>query len=330
MKTIKIIVLVTLLASTLPMTSNAWGKKKKKDIDPPEDAWSILLGTNAPATSNSPSPKVADGSLNEAEGPSDEAKTPFSTTREPAQKHKTAPEQFATAHSLLANADKARANKDFVSAIELYDKAVRAYFTLGNEYPDWQPAVMKFRRNHCEYHLKVLLRQADKGEIKLDTFATPQKKKPSQQKKASALTKAKQLLMQNKNEEARDLLIKTLMTYPDNTRIRLMIGIVQCRLKQYHDATYLLETLIEEHPGDANAHVILATAYFGINRNDDVIAQLNKALEIDSFHKEANFNMAKILLKTKPDNTEAIAKYYIKAVELGIARDPKLDAAILK
>ena len=243
--------------------------------------------------------------------------------------YKTAPQQFSAAHSLLINADKARADKDFVSAIGLYDKAIKSYTSLKAQYPDWQPEVIRFRINHSTYHLKELLREANEGKIKLDTSIIPNKKKPSQKEKASSLSKAKQLLIENKNEEARDLLIKTLMTDPDNMRVRLMIGIVQCRLKQYNDAIYLLETLIEENPGDANAHVILASAYFGANHYKDTIDQLNKALKINSFHKAANFNMAKVLMKTTPDDTEAIAKYYIKAVELGAQRDPKLDAAIL-
>ena len=329
MKTIKTILLIALLASILPLTTHAWGKKKNKNPEKPENAWEILLSTNNPTAKTSSA--ITTNSL-----PNGEQEQPFFSlsnqlTHTPSpREHKTAPQQFATAHSLLINADKARADKDFVSAVGLYDKAIKSYISLKSQYPDWQPAVISFRLNHCTYHLKALLREANDGKIKLDPSVIPNKTKPSKQEKASSLSKAKQLLIENKNEEARDLLIKTLMTDPDNMRIRLMIGIVQCRLKQYNDAIYLLETLIEENPGDANAHVILATAYFGLNSYKNAIAQLNKALELDSFHKAANFNMAKVLLKTTPDDTELIAKYYIKAVELGSIRDPKLDAAILK
>ena len=317
---IKTIILITLLASTVPLTSHAWGKKKK-ELPHPENAWSILLATNGAAAAATP-----DTEAPEAKQP---AVDPANRWQPQTKEHKTAPQQFATAHSLLANADKARVDKNFVTAIELYDKSINAYTKLKNEYPDWQPAVIKFRKNHCTYHLKELLREANEGKIKLETGRKPKQPKPTQQEKSSALIKSKKLLMQNKNEEARDLLIKTLMSDPDNKDVRLMIGIVQCRLKQYHDAIYLLETLIEEHLGDANTHVILATAYFGAGQNKDSIAQLDKALKLDSFHKEANFNMAKVLLKTTPNDTEAIAKHYIKAVELGSIRDPKLDDAIL-
>ena len=331
---IKTILLIVLITSTLPLTSYAWGKKKKDAAPHPENAWAILLATNkqdatsAPQTEQQPTEETDKNRnpLGDVYGRSVSA-TPKAEA--PIKQHKTAPQQFAIAHSCLTNADQARADKDFVSAIGLYDKAIKAYITLQEEYPDWQPTVIKFRLNHCTYHLTTLLKDADTGKIKLDTSARPRKSEPSQQEKSYTLTKAKQLLMENKNKEARDVLIQTLITDPDNKRVRLMIGIVQCRLKQYHDATYLLETLIEEFPNDANAHVILATAYFGLNRYKDVIHQLNKALEINSFHQQANFNMAKILFKTMPDDTELIAKYYIKAVELGALRDPKLDAAIL-
>lgn len=308
---IKTIILIALLVSMMPLSSSAlWGRKKKKQPPKPENAWSILLADDQSQVETEV--QVAQ------------------TTEQQSDQHKTVPQQFDIACALRAGADKARTENDFVSAIELYDKAIKEYSKLQNKYPDWQPAVIKFSKNHCTYHLKELLKQADKGEIKLDTSRPDKHKKPTKQEKASSLIKAKQLLMQNKNKKARDVLIKALMDDPDNRRIRLMIGIVQCRLKQYHDAIFLLETLIDEFPSDANARVILATAYFGLDRDQDAIIQLNKALKINPFHKEANFNMAKILLKTTPDDAESIAKYYIKAVELGADRDAKLNAAILK
>lgn len=319
MKT-KRILLIAILASTLPLTSHAWGKKKKNPPKQPKNAWSILLETN---TTGSLSKAEIPPSVDESQAP--QIEQPANPTE---KKHKTAEQQFKAAYTLLTDADKARAENDFVTAMWLYDKAIKGYAAIQNKYPDWQPAVIKFRRNHCEYHLKELLKEVNKD--KTDPAVKQKKANQSKQKNATALSKAKYLLMENKNEEARDLLMKTLMTDPDNTRIRLMIGIVQCRLKQYRDASYLLETLIEEHPDDANAHVILATAYFGVNRYKDTITQLNKALELEPFNKEANFNMAEVLFKTNPEDTKSIAKYYIKAVELGSVRDPKLDAAILK
>ncbi len=321
MKT-KVLFLTALLTATLPLTSHAWGKKKETQKKLPENAWSILIETN-----NSPK------RFNKLERTQDIDKSDVPQIEQPTnptvKQHKTAPEQFAIAHTFLSDADKARAEKDPIIAMWIYDKAIKSYANIQNEYPDWQPAVIKFHRNHCEYHLKELLKEANKGET-TDVEAPKKKINLSKQKNNKALTKAKILMMENKNKEARDILIKALMDDPDSTRTRLMIGIVQCRLKQYNDASYLLETLIEEHPGNANAHVILATAYCGINRNKAAITQLKQALKTNSFHKEANLNMAKLLFKTNPDDTEAIAKYYIKAVELGSPRDKKLDAAILK
>ena len=327
---IQILLLIALLASMSPLTAHAWGKKKNSNNEKPEDAWKILLSTNTLTTQVSPalsSNEIPNVDKEQLTSPISKQFTQPPTTP---SKQKTVPQQSAMADHFLSNADSARVNEDFVSAIGLYDKAIKAYDNIKANYPDWQPSVIEFRINHCTYHIKRLLKAADEGKIKLDTDPhLSRKAKPSQQEKSSSLTQARQLIVENKNQEARDVLIQALMTDPDNKRIRLMIGIVQCRLKQYNDATYLLETLIEESPGDANAHVILATAYYGLKRYDNVINQLHKALEINSFHQAANFNMAKVLMKTTPEDTEAIAKYYIKAVELGSTRDPKLDAAIL-
>jgi tetratricopeptide (TPR) repeat protein len=322
---IKITLLVMLLLTSIfPLSSSAlWGKKKINARQTPTNAYSILLSTNNHAN-------ITENQTVQTEAETAKLIDKNEKKQQKQKLKKMAPEQFKIAHNLLTNADTARNKKDFVSALALYDKAINAYIKIENEYPDWQPAVIKFHRNHCTYHLKELLRQADQGKIKLHTGRKPANPRSSKKEKATALTEARQLLMQNKNEEARDLLIKTLMADPDNKKTRLMIAIVQCRLQQYDDAAYLLETLTDEYPDDANARVILATAYFALNRNQDSISQLNKALKINPFHKEANFNMARVLLETTPKDTESIAKYYIKAVELGATRDAKLDAAILQ
>ncbi len=295
-----------MIASALPLTVEArWGKKTNTKQQEPQNAYSILLDSKEQR----------------------ETVTLQPVETEPAEK-KTSAQQFTAAHTLLTNADKARASEQFGTAVQLYDKAIKSYIKLQASYPDWQPKVTKFHINHCTYHLKSLLKQADEGKIQLVAERTPLKAKPPRQKSASALKQAQVLLQQNRTKEARSVLIDALMADPDSKQTRLLIGIVQCKLQQYNDATYLLETLIKEYPGDADAHVILSVAYFGLNRDKDTIAQLKKALTIDAFHKEANFNMARTLLKATPHKTDDIKKYYIKAVELGAPRVAELDATL--
>lgn len=307
MKT-KTILIIILIASALPLTSQArWGRKKTTKQQEPQNAYSILLDSKQQRKTVTLQPAVT-----------------------PAAEKQTSAQQFTTAHTLLTNADKAKASEQFGTAVQLYDKAIKTYIALQVDYPDWQPKVTKFHLNHCIYHLNSLIKQAEAGKIQLVAERTPLKAKPSRQKSSSSLKQAQALLLQNRTKDARNVLIDALMADPDNKQTRLLIGIVQCKLQQYNDATYLLETLIKEYPGDADAHVILSVAYFGLNRDKDTIAQLQQALTIDAFHKEANFNMARTLLKAAPHKTDDIKKYYIKAVELGAPRVAELDAALLK
>lgn len=250
-----------------------------------------------------------------------------------------ADEQFRNAYLLLTHADVARDNQQFSLCIDLYRRTLDAYIELANKYPDWEPGVARFRLSYCDNQLKALLEKVKRGKIKL--------REPSMRpaiplpvgagtgegeagadyppRISEAIDMAKQLLLRGKTADARSILLSSLKFSPDDTTIRLLIGVVQCADRKFDDAVFLLENLVEEVSDNADARVVLGTAYFGIGRADDARTQMQKALELDPSHKEAHFNLAQILLYVKPPDLKTAKQHYDKARSLGIKTDSDLD-----
>ena len=248
----------------------------------------------------------------------------------------TAEQDFREAYLLLSQADYARDNQHFTLSIDLYRRALDRYIELAQKYQDWQPGVVRFRLSYCDNQLKALLKNVEDGKIKLrppgsdaDTVVPPEgAASDGKSSVGDSIRKVKEFVAAGDVNHARNLLLETLRSHPDNIVVRMLIGVVQCEARKFDDAVFLLENLVEETHGNADAHVILGTAYFGLNRAADAIGQMKKALELDPSHKEAHFDLAQILLSVRPPDMEEARTHYRKALSLGAAGDPELDTML--
>jgi tetratricopeptide (TPR) repeat protein len=246
--------------------------------------------------------------------------------RKPQEAPPTADKQFRDAYVLLSNADEARDGSRYSISIALYRKALDAYIELAEKYPDWQPAVVRFRLTYCDNQLKAILENIKSGKIKLQQDpAAAAARQLARVDLGEALPDARHLMLEDKDTEARKLLLDALRADPDSITVRLLIGIVQCKLRKFDDTVFLLENLVEERPGLGIAHTILGTAYYGLGRTDDARKQMEKALELDKTLKEAHFNLAQIYLTIKPPEFDTAREHYETALALGVPRDKEMD-----
>jgi len=250
-------------------------------------------------------------------------------------------ERFQDAYHLLVRADESRDAGNLKDAFGLYRDALGEYIRLARKYPDWQQGVVRFRSTYCDNQLDALiekLSKEDAGSLADLIAETQAKKSPVEQAQSASapqderelnlqiLTSTAELsLIRGDVEKARGLLMEGLHLAPDNHRVRLLMGLAQCLTRKFDDAVYILEQVITEIPENAEAHVYLSTAYFGLGRLEDAEKELKKALELDPGIAEAHYNLAQVFLALSPPNLNVARIHYRKAVDLGVAPDRELE-----
>ena len=120
----------------------------------------------------------------------------------------------------------------------------------------------------------------------------------------------------------------TLRKAPDDSGLRLMLGIAQCRSGRFSDAAYLLTQLTEDEPGHARAYTALGGAYLGMGRNIEAREATEKALAMNPELAAAQYNMANLVLLENPKAVEEAARYYDESVKLGGERDAEMEARL--
>jgi tetratricopeptide (TPR) repeat protein len=235
--------------------------------------------------------------------------------------------KFLAAYQGLVKADDARNMSKHVDAADLYKKALESYSELAARYPEWKPRVVQFRIAYCDGQLGSVLKKAG---ITMADLAQPKattiSKEPVKSGRHDETKKiAKDLLVKGKTAEARELLMEAMNIDPDDSSIRLLMGVTQCQAGQYQDAIYVLKQLIDESPENARARAVLGTAYFGLGQNDRAEAETSLALKLKSDLHEAHYNMVQILLAGDSPNIKRAKLHYAKALELGAKPDKSLE-----
>jgi len=113
---------------------------------------------------------------------------------------------------------------------------------------------------------------------------------------------------------------------PDNVNLRLLAGLAQCQARRFGDAIFLLKELSIEEPSNAPVRVGLAAAYFGDDQREAAIAELETAISLEPGMAEAHYNMAQVMLTGPAPDHDAAYDFYHRALELGTAPDPRLEA----
>ena len=238
--------------------------------------------------------------------------------------------RFLAAYQLLIKADDTRNRGEHVDAAGLYNKALSAYAQLAARYPDWKPRVVQFRIAYCDGQLDSVLKKAGKSRKDLTSSAptSPKKNKIQGERLDEIKKEAKGLLVKGKAVEARKILIEAMNIDPDDISIRLLMGVTQCQAGEFQDAAYVLKQLVEESPENAQARVVLGTAYFGLGQIESAKAETSLALELKSNIHEAHYNMVQILLADDPPNIKKAKLHYAKAVECGAKPDKRLEGRL--
>ena len=252
----------------------------------------------------------------------------------------SAAEKARKAAYVLEKADEAREAGRTTEAVVLYTDALSRYSDLAEKHPDWEPQVVRLRLVYCNEQLEGLRgrKKREEGPRGSTTISMTTEKTPTLQKHAIRTStnpeirrivgSVRQLLLSGATDEARTKLIEGLRLDPDDGALRLLIGIVQCKAGNYADAAYVLETLLEEQPQDATAHIALAVAYAGLGRTAEAERQTIAALELDPRLPEAFYNLARLSLLKEPPNLESAHGYYLKALEHGAAPDEELEQVL--
>ena len=251
---------------------------------------------------------------------------------------------YRQAHGLLMAADEERDAGRMEEAAIIYEAALKLYRPLADRAPTNQTEIVRFQTTYCENQLQAAKTAAGRviwspmanavqgGGISEPANATVMGPAATAanvggpQDLHAMLSQARRLIEQGKNEAARSILLDALWIAPDQEDVRLLLGVTQCQAGRYKDAVLVLEQLAADHPTNAFTHVALGAAYFGAGRTLDAEDATRDALALDAALHEAHCNLAKILLAGAPPDIEQARTHYLKSLELGGERDPKLDA----
>lgn len=228
-------------------------------------------------------------------------------------------------------ADQAREQGDIATAINSYSDALEIYNDLSLNFPEEQKETVKFRTLYCNNQLEKMLKEADRVKMIKEKETQGKVSSSDEREKLSKLVKTAQSYILNKQpEEARSILMSAISLDPDNTELRLLMGIAQCQAGKYEDALFILDYLVEENPDNLGALIALSSVYLARNDSSTALRKMELALSIAPENPEVNFNMAQLLLAVDPPNPEESMKYYKKAISLGAETDEELEGELKK
>ena len=103
------------------------------------------------------------------------------------------------------------------------------------------------------------------------------------------------------------------------------LGIVYYQLNQYENAIDALNSAKALDPNDAKTHNYLGCACSQKGWQEVAEKEFRKAIEIDPNFGDAHFNLALVYATSKPPSLELARREYNRALELGIAKDARLE-----
>lgn len=173
---------------------------------------------------------------------------------------------------------------------------------------------------------KLLQRKVTKLESKLKKAGIKESTNTTFQA-VSVLVKAesRRLLKENRTLEAIGLLQEAADLIPADTGILLMLGKAQCRIGKFADSVLTLAPFDVRNPTQADAMLIIGTAYMGMGEIGAARVAMEKALKINPNSAEAHYNMAQILLSLLPPDADGAQQHYLRALELGLGPDPDFE-----
>lgn len=145
---------------------------------------------------------------------------------------------------------------------------------------------------------------------------------------AAVRAEAQRLIGKSDLDAAMNLLNEAALLFPKAEDMRLMLGVVCCQAGQFIRATEVLNALAQDSPTNAEARVVLGSAYMAMNDLNSAKAQMEEAARLNPKMPEASYNMAQILFRDPNSDPAAARHYYYQSVQLGGAPDLELENAI--
>jgi Flp pilus assembly protein TadD len=130
---------------------------------------------------------------------------------------------------------------------------------------------------------------------------------------------------QGKFNEALKALQQAVKLSPTDAFSYSNLGIVYYQLGQFENAIDALNSAKALDPNDAKTHNYLGCACSQKGWQEVAEKEFRKAIEIDPDFGDAHFNLALVYATSKPPSIELARREYNRALELGIAKDPRLE-----
>jgi Tfp pilus assembly protein PilF len=130
---------------------------------------------------------------------------------------------------------------------------------------------------------------------------------------------------QGKFDEALKALQQAVKLSPTDAFSYSNLGIVYYQLNQYENAIDALNSAKALDPNDAKTHNYLGCACSQKGWQEVAEKEFRKAIEIDPNFGDAHFNLALVYATSKPPSLELARREYNRALELGIAKDLRLE-----
>ncbi|MCK5801422.1 MAG: tetratricopeptide repeat protein [Lentisphaeria bacterium] len=112
---------------------------------------------------------------------------------------------------------------------------------------------------------------------------------------------------------------------PDDMDTLLPLGFALVRESKPDLALSMLSRAVAMHPGSAAAHRCLGVACSMIGWYGAAEVQFRRTYKLDEKDPENAFNMAVLLATRTPPRMDEAREWYLRAVKLGVVRDPGLD-----
>jgi tetratricopeptide (TPR) repeat protein len=130
---------------------------------------------------------------------------------------------------------------------------------------------------------------------------------------------------QGKFDEALRALQQAVKLSPTDAFSYSNLGIVYYQLNQYENAIDALNSAKALDPSDPKTHNYLGCACSQKGWQEVAEKEFRKAIELDPNFGDAHFNLALVYATSKPPSLELARREYNRALELGIAKDDRLE-----
>jgi Flp pilus assembly protein TadD len=130
---------------------------------------------------------------------------------------------------------------------------------------------------------------------------------------------------QGKFDEALKALQQAVKLSPTDAFSYSNLGIVYYQLNQFENAIDALNAAKALDPNDPKTHNYLGCACSQKGWSEVAEKEFRKAIELDPNFGDAHFNLALVYATQKPPLLELARREYNRALELGIAKDPRLE-----